>query len=91
MSSSSSSDFDPNNLSSVTQLTNQFYGLRHGQSLANVAKIISSDPSISTIEHGLSDLGKEQVQSSAIQFCHAYNQEQENRCDGSGEKDRGKM
>eukprot|EP00930_Biecheleria_cincta_P003611 TRINITY_DN104541_c0_g1_i1.p1 TRINITY_DN104541_c0_g1~~TRINITY_DN104541_c0_g1_i1.p1 ORF type:complete len:276 (+),score=37.22 TRINITY_DN104541_c0_g1_i1:37-864(+) len=42
-------------------LSQSFCALRHGQSLANVAKIISSDPWISTVEHGLSDLGKEQA------------------------------
>lgn len=82
--SSSSSNINSNgtnNLLSVTQLTNQFYGLRHGQSLANVAKIISSDPSISTVEHGLSDVGKAQVRSSAVQFCSDYNREQQD-CKG---------
>jgi len=89
--SPSSSDINPNNLSLVKELTHQFYGLRHGQSLANVAKIISSDPSISTVEHGLSDVGKEQVRSSAIQFCRDFNREQDNRCDSRGEKDVRKM
>ena len=36
--------------------------------MANVAKIISSDPKISTKEHGLSDVGKKQVAKSASNF-----------------------
>lgn len=43
-----------------------------GQSLANISQIISSDPEISTKEHGLSDLGKEQVSSSANKFVQEY-------------------
>lgn len=61
-----------NQLKGIAQLHNRFYGLRHGQSLANVAKIISSDPTISTVEHGLSELGKQQVLESAVKFCSSY-------------------
>ena len=61
-----------NKLSSVPQLRNSFFALRHGQSLANVAKIISSDPAISTVEHGLSDVGKDQVSTSAQKFAEIY-------------------
>jgi len=57
------------------QLSNQYYALRHGQSKANIANIISSDPKISTIEHGLTDVGKDQVYNSAILFCKNYHQE----------------
>ena len=53
-------------------LKNTFYALRHGQSLANVAKIISSDPSISTVQHGLSDIGKEQAKRAGEQFAIDY-------------------
>lgn len=49
-------------------LSNSFFALRHGQSLANVAKIISSDPKISTVEHGLSGLGKEQAKIAGDKF-----------------------
>jgi broad specificity phosphatase PhoE len=38
-----------------------FFLLRHGQSEANVAEVISSNPSISTGEHGLTDLGRQQA------------------------------
>ena len=44
------------------------FALRHGQSRANVAGIISSDPAIATCEHGLSDVGREQVTSAAEQL-----------------------
>lgn len=53
-------------------LSNSFYALRHGQSLANVAKIISSDPAISTVEHGLSDLGKQQAKRAGEFFACDY-------------------
>jgi broad specificity phosphatase PhoE len=61
-----------NKLKTLTSLKNSYFALRHGQSLANVLKIISSDPSISTVEHGLSDLGKDQVTTSARLFAQAY-------------------
>jgi len=63
----------PNKLYNVKALQNKFFGLRHGQSLANISQIISSDPEISTKEHGLSTLGKEQVSSSANEFVQKYN------------------
>ena len=53
-------------------LSNSFFALRHGQSLANVAKIISSDPKISTVEHGLSDVGKEQAKAAGEGFAIDY-------------------
>jgi probable phosphoglycerate mutase len=40
---------------------NRFFIVRHGQSEANVAKIISSDPAVGTKMHGLTDRGKEQA------------------------------
>jgi probable phosphoglycerate mutase len=35
--------------------------LRHGQSEANVAGIVSSHPDVATVTHGLTDLGREQA------------------------------
>eukprot|EP00573_Skeletonema_grethae_P007706 CAMPEP_0201692826 /NCGR_PEP_ID=MMETSP0578-20130828/5603_1 /ASSEMBLY_ACC=CAM_ASM_000663 /TAXON_ID=267565 /ORGANISM="Skeletonema grethea, Strain CCMP 1804" /LENGTH=283 /DNA_ID=CAMNT_0048178253 /DNA_START=37 /DNA_END=888 /DNA_ORIENTATION=+ len=63
LSTSSSSSNTPiiNHLLNRPQLTHSYYALRHGQSLANVAKIISSDPQISTVQHGLSDVGRDQA------------------------------
>ena len=54
------------------RLTQSYYALRHGQSLANVAKIISSDPNISTVQHGLSDVGKEQASKAGQSFASEY-------------------
>lgn len=74
-SSSSSSSSLFNKLKLMPRLSNEYYALRHGQSKANIAKIISSDPIISTKEHGLTDVGKDQVCSSAIKFCQDYKRE----------------
>mmetsp|Transcript_18927 Transcript_18927/g.26690 ORF Transcript_18927/g.26690 Transcript_18927/m.26690 type:complete len:266 (-) Transcript_18927:97-894(-) len=54
-----------NHLLEVQKLQNDFYALRHGQSLANVAKIISSNPDVATVKHGLSDVGKQQAHQAA--------------------------
>ncbi|KAL7531747.1 hypothetical protein ACHAXR_009831 [Thalassiosira sp. AJA248-18] len=56
----------------TTSLTQSYYALRHGQSLANVAKIISSDPKISTVQHGLSDVGKDQARAAGESFAADY-------------------
>jgi probable phosphoglycerate mutase len=37
--------------------------------MANVQGIMSSDPAISTVDHGLSDLGREQARTSAREAC----------------------
>lgn len=47
---------------------NTYYMLRHGQSLANVAGVISSSPALATVEHGLSDEGRAQARRAAEQF-----------------------
>lgn len=49
-----------------SKLRHSYCVVRHGQSLANVAKIISSDPSISIHQHGLSELGKEQAMNAGL-------------------------
>ncbi|KAL7453404.1 hypothetical protein ACHAWC_005082 [Mediolabrus comicus] len=54
------------------KLTQSYYALRHGQSLANVEKIISSDPQISTVQHGLSDVGKLQARKAGEMFMEDY-------------------
>jgi broad specificity phosphatase PhoE len=61
-----------NHLLARPYLTQSYYALRHGQSLANVDKIISSDPAVSTIQHGLSELGKEQAKLAGITFYQQY-------------------
>ena len=40
---------------------NEYYALRHGQSLANVAGIIVSNPEIACVDYGLSDTGRQQA------------------------------
>eukprot|EP00518_Triparma_eleuthera_P009728 CAMPEP_0182469086 /NCGR_PEP_ID=MMETSP1319-20130603/16524_1 /TAXON_ID=172717 /ORGANISM="Bolidomonas pacifica, Strain RCC208" /LENGTH=212 /DNA_ID=CAMNT_0024669353 /DNA_START=155 /DNA_END=789 /DNA_ORIENTATION=+ len=49
-------------------LNNRFFGMRHGNSLANQARVISSDPAVATVSHGLSSLGVEQANASAAAF-----------------------
>ncbi len=46
-------------------LRNRYFGLRHGNSEANAAGIISSSPEVATQIHGLTELGMEQVCASA--------------------------
>jgi len=50
-------------------LRHRYYALRHGQSLANVAGVISSDPEVATVHHGLSDAGWEQARAAARAVC----------------------
>jgi probable phosphoglycerate mutase len=77
-SSSSSHDDDTNSriiinhLANRTSLTHTYYALRHGQSLANVAHIISSDPQISIDNHGLSEVGILQAQAAGDAFVRDY-------------------
>mmetsp|Transcript_4847 Transcript_4847/g.12334 ORF Transcript_4847/g.12334 Transcript_4847/m.12334 type:complete len:352 (+) Transcript_4847:28-1083(+) len=44
-------------------LHHRYFALRHGQSLANVAGLIASDPEVACQKYGLSDLGKDQARS----------------------------
>jgi hypothetical protein len=46
-------------------LRHQYFALRHGQSLANVEGVISSDPALATVAHGLSQLGRAQASEAA--------------------------
>ena len=39
-------------------LHNMYYGLRHGESMANLEGIISSDPGRGTTMHGLTETGR---------------------------------
>jgi probable phosphoglycerate mutase len=45
-------------------MKNTYYAFRHGQSRANVEGIIISDPTIGTVEYGLTEEGRRQVQAS---------------------------
>ena len=52
----------------TTSLKNKYYAFRHGESRANVEGIIVSDPAIGTVEYGLSDMGRRQVEESAARL-----------------------
>jgi len=69
-----SSSANPNHLINTSTLLNDFCALRHGQSMANVAKIISSNPEVATVQHGLSDVGKEQAANAGEQIVEYYRQ-----------------
>ena len=51
---------------SAEDLSHSYYALRHGQSLANVAGVISSDPRTACIGHGLSAVGRQQAEAAAV-------------------------
>ena len=53
-----------NHLLTLTTLKNQYFIMRHGQSMANVEGIIVSTPENGIPNYGLSDTGKEQVRKS---------------------------
>ena len=50
-----------NHLSDVVSLRNKYVAVRHGESEANIAHLISSNPEIGTKTHGLSSNGRTQV------------------------------
>jgi probable phosphoglycerate mutase len=50
-----------NQLEDISSLRNDYFALRHGQSMANVAKIIASNPEIACTKYGLSEVGKDQA------------------------------
>jgi len=45
-------------------LRNRYFGLRHGESEANLAQIVLSDPAVGTVRYGLSERGRAQVRES---------------------------
>jgi probable phosphoglycerate mutase len=53
-----------NSLSDTSPLRNQYFGLRHGQSEANLMNTIISDPVEGANAYGLTDLGRKQVENS---------------------------
>jgi len=55
----------PPTLLKTKSLKNHYFAMRHGQSEANVAGIIVSDPSIGCNQYGLTKLGQQQVIESA--------------------------
>ena len=53
-----------NRLLRLDGLANRYFGLRHGQSSANLAGLIVSDPMRGTVGHGLTPAGRAQVEAS---------------------------
>lgn len=52
----------------MKKLKNSYYVFRHGQSRANVEGIIISDPAVGTVEYGLTEEGRRQVEQSAARL-----------------------
>lgn len=61
-----------NHLLNISQLRNDYYVLRHGQSKANVDKVISSNPAVATVQHGLSEVGRKQASIAAASLVDTY-------------------
>ena len=52
-------------LAALAPLRNRYLCVRHGESEANVAGLVSSDPGVSTLEHGLTPTGLAQAREAA--------------------------
>ncbi|CAF1143953.1 unnamed protein product [Adineta steineri] len=61
-----------NHLSDISSLRNKYFSVRHGESEANVAQIISSNPQVGTEIHGLSSNGRSQVAENTKLFLQNY-------------------
>ncbi|CAF1281888.1 unnamed protein product [Adineta steineri] len=61
-----------NHLSDISSLRNKYFAVRHGESEANVAQIISSNPQVGTEIHGLSLNGRSQVAENTKLFLQNY-------------------
>ncbi|CAF1461240.1 unnamed protein product [Adineta steineri] len=61
-----------NHLSDISSLRNKYFAVRHGESEANVAQIISSNPQVGTEIHGLSSNGRSQVAENTKLFLQNY-------------------
>ena len=59
-----------NHLSGITHLSNRYFAMRHGHSIANQQAVIVSHPENGCGGYGLSDMGVSQVQTSLQQDCH---------------------
>ena len=62
----------PNRLQDIAALRNHFFALRHGQSEANVANIIASNPDIACHRYGLSPIGKKQASKAGQDVLDTY-------------------
>lgn len=61
-----------NRLQEHRALRNKYYALRHGQSQANVARIIASSPDIACSQYGLSPVGKVQARQAGLDVVECY-------------------
>ena len=61
-----------NHLEHVPSLQNEYIAVRHGQSMANVAKIIASNPDIACYKYGLSEMGQMQAKQAGRDVVHHY-------------------
>mmetsp|Transcript_12467 Transcript_12467/g.20472 ORF Transcript_12467/g.20472 Transcript_12467/m.20472 type:complete len:247 (+) Transcript_12467:32-772(+) len=52
----------------LSSLKRRYFALRHGESEANVARIIISDPKVGVVRYGLTAHGKDMVVSTAAKF-----------------------
>jgi len=59
-------------------LRNRFFSIRHGQSRANVAGIIASDPTTATVHYGLSDEGLAQAKRAGETLVRDFLEERRN-------------
>jgi broad specificity phosphatase PhoE len=75
-SSLSSSLLFRNHLEDVSSLRNDYFALRHGQSMANVAKIIASHPEMACTNYGLSEVGAAQAALAGQTVVEHYQQSQ---------------
>jgi broad specificity phosphatase PhoE len=55
-------------------LSNQFVALRHGQSQANLQRLIASSPAVATTRYGLTDLGRQQARKAGKDLVQVYQQ-----------------
>ena len=61
-----------NKLADVKQLNNEYFALRHGQSEANVAGLIASNPEIACNQYGLSDMGQQQARKAGEDVVNSF-------------------
>lgn len=65
----------PSPILSPNNLRNKYYGLRHGESEANVEGVISSNPTVGCTRHGLTAKGITQSRESAVELINKIGRE----------------
>jgi broad specificity phosphatase PhoE len=72
-STSSSQNWGCNHLLNMTRLANaDFFAVRHGQSKANVARLIASNPATATSSYGLTSMGRAAAEKAANDVIKIY-------------------